>query len=112
LLGRDLLQAQLEPAVPWAGPRLDQTTLALLGQAVFVRGAGLPAWFRPIAPEVNSTIFLFSEMIQIYFNFQNSYQIYFLSSIHETSFIILLNLRCIQEKYKTQTVGLELNGLS
>jgi hypothetical protein len=33
-------------------------------------------------------------------------------SNHLTSFIILLNLRSIQEKYKTQTVGLELNDLN
>jgi hypothetical protein len=44
-------------------------------------------------------------------NFKNSYQIHFLSSIHETSFIILLNSRSIQKnKNKTQIVGLESNG--
>jgi hypothetical protein len=56
--------------------------------------------------------FLFSRLFQIHAKFQNSYQIQYSSKIHETSFIILLNSRSIQEKYKTQTVGLELNSLN
>jgi hypothetical protein len=56
--------------------------------------------------------FSFSRLFQIHANFQNSYQIQYSSKIHETSLIILLNSRSIQEKYKTQIVGLELNDLN
>jgi hypothetical protein len=58
---------------------------------------GRAHWFSPLARgKINfSFLFLFS------LNFENSCLFEYLSKIHETSFIILINSRYIQEKYKT-----------
>jgi hypothetical protein len=47
-------------------------------------------------------LFLFPIQFSSSSNFGNSYLSEYLFKIHETNFIILLNLRSIQEKYKTQ----------
>jgi hypothetical protein len=69
-----------------------ESTVAL-GHTVI--SAQWPSWVR-------KSLFYFPELLNPLQNFQNSYQIYFLPKNYETSSLILLNSRSIQEKYITQ----------
>jgi hypothetical protein len=72
--------------------------LAVLGVGRFPTQARPRTRFQPMAPKVIFNSFSISKNDS---NFQNLYQIQFLSKNHKTSFIIFLNSCSIQEKYKT-----------
>jgi hypothetical protein len=93
------------PASPLMGHK-DPIAWSLFGkamQAIFGHKLGRASGNPPRAGFGNlKSLFHFPGYFKSDSNFQNSYQIHFLSKNYETRCIILLNSRSIQEKYKTQ----------
>jgi hypothetical protein len=99
----------LAPRASWAGPVVmgrcaarPRPPLVLAGWAVFAAPARLQGQISAHSEWEFKYRFPFPGYFKSVSNFQNLYQIHSFAKIHETSFIILLNSRYTQEKYKTQ----------